>query len=100
MKIPYGLDFLDYAIPGKKGARIYASQFKTVNYEEMLDIAGTIVAKPNEPSSLWVLNKSDESWRVTTPSGKHKRINPGEVLPLKDNLSFEAGKTAVRVKKN
>ena len=100
LKIPYRLEFLDYAIPGKKGARIYASQFKTVNYEEMLDIAGTIVAKPNEPSSLWVLNKSDESWRVTTPSGKHKRINPGEVLPLKDNLSFEAGKTAVRVKKN
>lgn len=46
------------------------------------------------------MDKSDESWRVTTPSGKHKRINPGEVLPLKDNLSFEAGKTAVRVKKN
>lgn len=100
LRIPYRLKFADYAIPGKKGAKIYATQLKTVNYEEMLDIAGTIVAKPNDPSSLWVLNKSKEVWMVTTPSGKSKKIKPGEALPLKDNLSFEACGTVIRIKKN
>lgn len=100
LKIPYRLEFMDYAIPGKKGARIYSSQVKAVNNEDMLDIAGIVVSKPNDPSSLWILNKSDESWRVTTPSGKSKRINPGEVLPLKDNLSFEASGTTIKIKKN
>lgn len=86
--IPYRLQFRDYAIPGIAGSRIYRCQVGPCNVEEALHPVGHVIAKKGDAKALGLKNDSERSWNAVTPSGKEKRVLPGEVVPLKDGIQF------------
>lgn len=100
IRIPYRLKFGNYSIPGMPGSRIYKCQMGPCNAEEALQPIGRISARKTAPASLGLKNLSEKIWNATTPSGKAKRVMPGEVMPLKDGISFSVNNEMVQIIEN
>ena len=100
LQIPYKLVFSDYAIPGIADSRIYRCQLGTCNADEALKPMGRVLAKKEDPSILGLRNLSDHSWNATTPSGKAKKVMPGEVIPIKDGITFAANSETIKIISN
>lgn len=100
LDIPYRLEFSEYAIPGVADSRIYRCQLGTCNADEALKPMGRIVAKKEDRSILGLKNLSDRSWNATTPSGKAKKVMPGEVIPIKDGITFTVNTETIQIKSN
>ena len=98
--IPYRLEFSEYAIPGAADSRIYRCQLGTCNADEALMPMGRILAKKEDRSILGLKNLSDRSWNATTPSGKAKKVMPGEVIPIKDGITFTINTETIQIKSN
>lgn len=98
--IPYRLEFSEYAIPGAADSRIYRCQLGTCNADEALKPMGRILAKKEDRSILGLKNLSDRSWNATTPSGKAKKVMPGEVIPIKDGITFTINTETIQIKSN
>lgn len=87
-KIPYRLMLKDYSVPAIPGNKLYRFQLETCKADETLQIVGRVIAKKTDVLMLGLQNCGENIWNVTTPSGKLKKVGPGEVVPLKDGLSF------------
>ena len=100
LDLPYKLEFSEYAIPGIADSRIYRCQLGTCNADEALKPMGRVMAKKDDRSVLGLKNLSDRSWNATTPSGKAKKVMPGEVIPLKDGITFTINTETIQIKSN
>lgn len=98
--IPFRLVFSEYAIPGIAGSRIYRCQLGTCNANDALNPVGQVLANKNDPSLLGIKNMSDKSWNATTPSGKAKRVMPGDVIPLKAGIAFTINEETIKIESN
>ena len=100
LDIPFKLVFSEYAIPGVADSRIYRCQLGTCNADEALKPVGRVMAKKEDRSVLGLKNLTDRSWNATTPSGKAKKVMPGEVIPLKDGITFTVNTETILIKTN
>ncbi len=75
-----------YEIPVVSGARIYRCQLGTCNLKDALNPVAAIVSKGD---ALGIKNKSGLIWAALTPSGKSKRVEPEEVIPIKPGITFK-----------
>lgn len=98
--IPFRLVFSEYAIPGIAGSRIYRCQLGTCNANDALNPMGAVLANKSDPSLLGIKNMSDRSWNATTPSGKAKRVMPGDVIPLKAGITFTINEETIKIESN
>lgn len=98
--IPFRLVFSEYAIPGIAGSRIYRCQLGTCNANDALNPMGQVLANKSDPSLLGIKNMSDKSWNATTPSGKAKRVMPGDVIPLKAGITFTINEETIKIESN
>lgn len=98
--IPFRLVFSEYAIPGIAGSRIYRCQLGTCNANDALNPVGQVLTNKNDPSLLGIKNMSDKSWNATTPSGKAKRVMPGDVIPLKAGITFTINEETIKIESN
>lgn len=87
-KVPYRFMLKDYSMPAIAGNRFYRCQIGTCKADDALNVIGKVIAKKSDTLMLGLRNCSENIWNVTTPSGKFKKVMPGEVMPLKDGLSF------------
>lgn len=83
---PLKIEFTDYNIPVAKGSRIYRCQIGFCNAEEALEPIASIVAKEDK---LGIKNLSDRIWNATTPSGRAKKVQKNEVVPVKENIIIQ-----------
>lgn len=88
LHIPNWLRFRNSSVPATAGCRLYKCQFGACNADEALNPVGRIVAKRDDPSVLALQNQSDRSWDAVSPSGKSKKVRPGEAIPLKTGIRF------------
>ena len=100
INIPFKLTFTDYSLPGLKGSRIYKCQTGVCNADNALNPMGVIVAKKDNPTMLGIKNLSEKSWNATTPSGKSKKVMPGDIIPLKDGIVFEINEQKIKIESN
>ena len=49
---------------------------------------------------LGIKNLSEKSWNATTPSGKSKKVMPGDIIPLKDGIVFEINDQKIKIESN
>lgn len=98
--IPFKLTFTDYSLPGLRGSRIYKCQTGICNADNALNPMGIIVAKKEDPTMLGIKNLSEKSWNATTPSGKSKKVMPGDIIPLKDGIVFEINDQKIKIESN
>ena len=66
------------SLPLTKGTNIY------IDNDNVPD--GIVTADSN--GFLLIKNISAEAWTVETPSGKIKKVNPQEILPVKEGLKI------------
>lgn len=88
------------SIPAISKSRIYLCQITTCNPEDALNPIGVVIEKKSQPGILGILNKSDKTWRITTPSGKEKRLAPDEIMPLKTGMKIEVYNTTITIVNN
>ena len=84
-----------YEIPSVSGARIYKCQLGVCSLKEALDPMAAIVSKGED---LGIRNKSGMIWSATTPSGKSKKVEPDEVIPIRKGISFKIGDKSLEIK--
>ena len=97
--IPFRLELRDYSIPAVKGSRIYRCQVDVCKADTALDPIAQIVENKNT-GALGVRNKTEKSWEATNSKGEPKKVGSGEVIPLKDGISFTVSSGQVTIKEN
>lgn len=105
LSIPFRLRFQEYAIPeyaipGTPGSRIYRCQVGSCKLDEVLKPVGLVVSKKDDPSLIGIRNMTDKSWNAETPSGKSKRVMPGEVIPMKAGITFTIHDEKIKIESN
>ena len=98
-KIYYKLELGEYCIPGIDGSRIYRCQVGSCNAEDALNPVAGIIANKNDTSLMALVNMGDKSWNATTPSGKVKRVQPKEMVPMKDGIKIAMHNEEIIIKK-
>lgn len=87
VEIPCRLKLRNYSIPGVAGSRIYRCQVAPCNADRASNLIGQ-VGLSKADMTLRIKNVSERSWDAVTPSGKLKKVKPGESIPLKHGISF------------
>lgn len=93
---PLVLELLDYNIPILKGTRIYQCQVGVTNADVALEPLASIVAKED---MLGMKNMSERSWSATTPSGKNKKVQKGEIVPVKEGIILKIKDETIKIMK-
>lgn len=83
-----------YEMPIVKGARVYRCQLGTCKLEDALSPIASVVARGDE---LGIRNKSGRIWSATTPSGKSKKVEPEEVIPVRTGISFKMDDNVIEI---
>ena len=100
ISIPFRLELGEYSIPAVRDARIYRCQLGVCNEKEALDPVAHILAKKDNPAVLGVMNKSGKTWNAVTSKGTPRDVKPGEVIPLKDGITFKVFNAQTAIKAN
>jgi len=82
----------EYAVSATKGTYIYKCQLCMCNADEALSLIGVVHLKDNDPNQPWLENLTDQTWKVTTPSGNVKYPNPHDYVPIKEGIIVEVYK--------
>lgn len=98
--ILFRLKFRDYSIPGIPDSRIYRCQLGVCKENEALDPIARVVANKADPKKLGIRNESDKIWNAVTSSGKARKVQPKELIPLKDGIKFEVHNETIEIKQN
>lgn len=99
MRIPFKLVFGEYSVPAVADTRIYRLQVGTCDADEALNPVGRI-AVDTESGKLRIKNLSQQIWRAATPSGKPMKVAPGELIPLKDGITFTIDEETIQIREN
>ena len=100
ISIPFRLELAEYSIPAVRDSRIYRCQLGVCNEKEALDPVAHILAKKDNPDVLGVMNKSGKTWNAVTSKGTPREVKPGEVIPLKDGITFKVFNAETAIKSN
>lgn len=98
--IKYRLQLREYSIPAVKDTRIYRCQLGVCNPDAALDPIALIIEKKNSPGVLGIRNKTENRWDALTPSGASKKVEPNDVIPLKNRITFTIDKETIEIKSN
>lgn len=75
-----------YNIPLTHGQKLYAVQ--TSDKKDFKEIAGETISKGGE---IGLVNRSNESWSVSLPSGNKNLVAPGASMPARDGFRILFG---------
>lgn len=102
INVPYKLSFsgCQYSISGLADSRIYACQLGGCKDVDALTPMGLVIAKESDPSLLGVRNMSNQIWTAITPSGKTRKVNPRDVIPMNDGIVFNISNETISIKAN
>ncbi|MCH5212351.1 MAG: hypothetical protein J1G06_05000 [Oscillospiraceae bacterium] len=81
------LKFKKFSIPVYPGVRISKWQVSD-GYMDPIGIMGAVIANPNNPEMLGILNMYDKPWTVIAPSGNTKQVMPKEMLPARPGFKI------------
>lgn len=99
LKIPFKLVFGEYSVPAVTDTRIYRLQVGTCDANEALNPVGRI-SVDKESGKLRIKNLSQQIWKAVTPSGKPMKVSPGELIPLKDGITFTIDEETIQIREN
>ena len=99
-KIPFRLDLDEYSIPAVKDTRIYRCQLGVCDEKEALSPVAHIVEKKDAPGVLGIRNRSGKRWDAVTSKGTARKVEPDEVIPLKDGIKFTVFDSTVTISAN
>lgn len=88
--IKYSIQLPEYDIPAVVGNTLYRCQINYCKPEEDLQPIGIIVINRDDKKRIGIKNISDLPWLATTPSGRTKVVESGDVVPLIDGIHFTA----------
>ncbi|MBR7160804.1 MAG: protein kinase, partial [Clostridia bacterium] len=81
----------DYTMPAFAGARIYRCQLGSCNESQALDPMAMVLAKPDDPSVLGLMNVSKDTWPAKTTTGAVRFVKPQEIVPFKAGIELDLG---------
>ena len=100
VKIPFKLEFQDYSIPAIPNSRIYKCQLGVCNDTDALNPIASIISKGKDNNTLGIRNKTDRKWNAVSSKGVPKKVDAGEVIPLKDGITFTVEDMTIKIKEN
>lgn len=89
MQIYNTIKLRDYTMAAFAGARIYRCQLGSCNETQALDPMAMVLAKPDDPSVLGLMNVSQDTWPARTTTGEVRFVKPGEIVPFKAGIELE-----------
>lgn len=99
IKIPFKLQFTEYAIPAVKNSRIYKCQLGVCNAENALNPIASILSK-KETNALGIKNRTEKKWNAITSKGVARKVDPNEVIPLKNGIQFTVDDMTIKIIEN
>ena len=99
IRIPFKLVMRKYSIPAIKDSRIYRCQVGVCDEKDALTPVAQIVEKKKN-KGLGIRNKSTKYWDAITTKGLDRKVAPGEVIPLKDGITFSISDESITIKAN
>ncbi len=97
--IPFRLNLGEYRIPAIRNSRVYRCQLGICDERDALSPVAQVVQK-SDTLQLGLRNKSGRKWDAVTSKGTSKKVADGEVIPLKDGISFMAWDQEVAIEEN
>ncbi len=91
------LELSGYKVPVARGTRIYKCQLEVCNAQDALDPIATVIAKNDDPNVLGLMNMTRDTLTGTTPSGKSKPIEPGQVIPIIPGISIKVSDNKIKI---
>ena len=82
----------------RKGLRIYRCELGACNETKALDPVAMIVSKGNDSTKLGLKNMSADRWDAFTPTGTHRVVNKGEVIPIIPGIKVEIGSAKMEIR--
>ena len=95
MQIYHTIKLRDYTMAAFAGARIYRCQLGACNENQALDPIAMVVAKPDDPSILGIMNVSQDTWPAKTTTGETRFVKPKEIVPFKAGIELEIGNAKI-----
>ena len=100
VNIPFRLELEDYSIPAIRNSRIYRCQLGICNEGEALSPVAQVVEKVDQPGVYGLRNRSGFVWDAVTSEGAHYKVNPREVVRVKDGIRLEMMDAMVIIREN
>ena len=100
ISVPLYLSLAGYAVPCAVGTCVYKCQTCVCNFNEVLDPVAMVVASPNNPNVLGVMNVSGTPWEAMTTTGQRRIVESGSGLPTKEGITFRLNNEIVRIVSN
>ena len=100
VNIPFRLELEDYSIPAIRNSRIYRCQLGICNEGEALSPVAQVVEKVDQPGVYGLRNRSGFVWDAVTSEGAHYKVNPREVVRVKDGIRLEMMDATVIIREN
>ena len=78
-----------YKVAAAPMCRFYRCQISICNVDNALDLVADILANPDDPNMLGIMNTSGRDMIGTTPSGKKVVAAHGEIIPMIPGIKLE-----------
>ncbi len=98
IQVPFKLVLRGYAIPAIKNSRIYRCQLGVDENNAVAPVASIVPTKDTGELHIW--NKTKDTWKAKTPSGKSKDVAPESKIPLKDGIIFTVNGQEIKIEAN
>lgn len=99
VNIPFKLVLRDYCIPAIRDSRIYRCQLGVCNEKDAVAPVAHVIEK-RDSGTLGIRNKSGKRWDATTTKGTARKVDPDEVVPLKDGIRLMIEDEEILIRKN
>lgn len=99
VNIPFKLVLRDYCIPAIRDSRIYRCQLGVCNEKDAVAPVAHVIEK-RDSGALGIRNKSGKRWDATTTKGTARKVDPDEVVPLKDGIRLMIEDEEILIRKN
>ena len=77
-----------FTLPIYEGLKVYLWHVDS-SPEDVETILAEVVHNPNNPQLLGFKNISNYTWKINLPDGSQKRLEPGNVVPVKDKFQID-----------
>ena len=90
INIPFNISLknCNYKIAAIPDTRLYKCQMGVCNANEALIPIGRVISNASNPDLLGIRNLTNIHWNAETPSGKDRKVAPGEIVPLKKGIKL------------
>lgn len=92
---PLVLEFPNYRLPVVHNVELNLCQVSYTNKETALNLVGKVLKK-KDSGALGLQNRSDLIWTAVTPSGKTKKLQKTEVMPINEGIELTIEKTVIK----